>query len=112
MYKDFQNHHLIRDFPQSLEVHFTTPDATSFPLPSAVALRVHSIVAKILEKSGITEQYNEMLSEDEDFNNIRFLRTDGSTDSRTLNNSILLRLHQKMNHLRPDFPQYRSQSPS
>src|SRR2546429_9461453 len=111
MYKDFRNHHMTRDFPPGLKVHFTTPDATSLPLPSAVALRVHSIVAKILEQSGIAEQYNQMLSENEDFNNIRFLRTDGSTDSRTLNNSLLLRFHQKMNHLRPNLPQYRSQSP-
>jgi hypothetical protein len=109
IYQDFQEDRTTRDFPSNLEVHFTTPDATLLPLPSAVALRVHSIVAKILDQSGIAELYNKMLSEDEDFNNTRFLSSDGSTDSITLNNSISLRLYQKMYHLRPDFPQHQTQ---
>lgn len=59
-------------------------------MPSAVALRIHSCVAKIIEKTGIAEQLNEVL--EDDCSNLRYLSSNGSVTNTTLHNSILLRL--------------------
>jgi hypothetical protein len=82
-------------FLPNLRVHFTTADPRRLPVLSAIALRIHSCIARILDESGIAEQLNQMLLEDDRFNHNRFLNSDGSIDGTTLNNSILLRLYRK-----------------
>ena len=81
-------------------VRFMTTDPKWLPTPNPVALRIHACVAKILNKSGVAEQINEILCEDDRFNDIRSLNADGSVDSTALNNSILLRFYRKLNRFR------------
>jgi hypothetical protein len=87
-YGDFENTREARQFPADRRIHFGTADSRIL-VPSAVALRIHSCIAKILDKIGIAGQLNKILGED-DYFNLRYLSTNGSVNDTTLNNSTLL----------------------
>jgi hypothetical protein len=99
MYGKYKRSLEARLMPPNLRVRFMTTDTKWLPTPSPVALRIHACVAKILNKSGIAEQINEILCEDDRFDDIT-LNTDGSVDSAALNNFILLRFYRKLNRFR------------
>ncbi|KAN0084842.1 hypothetical protein V8E54_001309 [Elaphomyces granulatus] len=96
LYGDFKKDIEARLLPQNLRVVFTTPNAKWLPPPSPVALRIHSCIAKVLDKTGIARQLNEILYENDRFNSIRSLDSDGSIDSTALSNSILIRFYRKL----------------
>jgi hypothetical protein len=59
-------------------------------------LRIHSCIAKVLDKTGIAGQLNEILYENDRFNSIRSLNSDGSIDSTALSHSILIRFYRRL----------------
>jgi hypothetical protein len=94
--------------PPNLRVQFTTADEKWLPAPSRWRCGIHSCIVKILDKSGIVGQLNEILREDDHFHS-RSLNSDGSVDSTALNNnnSILLRFYRKLSR-----PRYFRPNPS
>src|SRR5437667_10917609 len=93
-YQNFDDSFESIALPANRKITFTTPDPNRFPLPSPIALRTHSIIAKILDQTGIADQVEGAQSAYGGVNECRSLAPDGSTDPVSLHNIMVIRLLQ------------------